>query len=90
MSSAWCVAQALLGQPLWRPPSPQGFSDEEAAWLDGLPTRLDIASTIAARLWDRLDPHTMVDEALGPLWPRPRPASRSNAPRARRRLSRCC
>jgi len=58
---------ALLGQPLWRPPSPQGFSDEEAAWLDGLPTRLDIASNIAARLSDRLDPHTMVDEALGPL-----------------------
>jgi uncharacterized protein (DUF1800 family) len=60
-------AQNMLGQPLWRPPSPQGFSDEEAAWLDGLPTRLDIASTYAARIWDRLDPHTMVDEALGPL-----------------------
>ena len=58
---------ALLGQPLWRPPSPQGFSDEEAAWLDGLPMRLDIASALAARLWDRLDPHTLVDEALGPL-----------------------
>jgi uncharacterized protein (DUF1800 family) len=57
----------MLGQPLWRPPSPQGFSDEEAAWLDGLPTRLDIASTYAARIWDRLDPHTMVDESLGPL-----------------------
>jgi uncharacterized protein (DUF1800 family) len=60
-------ARALLGEPLWRPPSPQGFSDEEAAWLDGLPTRLDIASVFAARNADRLDPHTMVDEALGPL-----------------------
>lgn len=59
--------QNMLGEPLWRPPSPQGFSDEEAAWLDGLPTRLDIASTYAARIWDRLDPRTMVDEALGPL-----------------------
>jgi uncharacterized protein (DUF1800 family) len=60
-------AHALLGQPLWRPPSPQGFSDEEAAWLDGLPTRLDIASVAAARFADRIDPHTMVDEVLGPL-----------------------
>jgi uncharacterized protein (DUF1800 family) len=60
-------AHALLGQPLWRPPSPQGFSDEEAAWLDGLPTRLDIASVAAARFADRIDPHTMVDETLGPL-----------------------
>jgi uncharacterized protein (DUF1800 family) len=60
-------AHNLLGEPLWRPPSPQGFSDEEAAWLDGLPSRLDIASNFAARVWDRLDPHTVVDEALGPL-----------------------
>ena len=60
-------AHNMLGEPLWRPPSPQGFSDEEGAWLDGLPSRLDIASTYAARIWDRLDPHTMVDEALGPL-----------------------
>ncbi len=60
-------AHNLLGEPLWRPPSPQGFSDEEAAWLDGLPTRLDIASAFAARIWDKLDPHTVVDEALGPL-----------------------
>src|SRR5207249_12195952 len=28
-------AQAMLGEPLWRPPSPRGFSDEIAAWLDG-------------------------------------------------------
>ena len=27
----------------------------------------NIASTYAARIWDRLDPRSMVDEALGPL-----------------------
>src|SRR5271166_419217 len=26
-------AQALLGEPLWRPPAPKGFSDDNAAWL---------------------------------------------------------
>ena len=64
-------SHTLLGEPLWRPPSPQGFSDHEAAWVDGLPTRLDIANAfanrVAERLGDRLDPRALVDEALGPL-----------------------
>jgi len=58
---------ALLGEPLWRPPSPKGFSDEEGAWLDALAVRLDIANAFAARQADRVDPQTMVDEILGPL-----------------------
>ena len=37
---------SLLGEPLWRPPAPKGFSDEEAAWIDGLAQRLDIANTL--------------------------------------------
>ena len=60
-------AQTLLGEPLWRPPSPQGFSDQEEAWIGGLATRLDIASAFASRVGEKLDPHTLVDEALGPL-----------------------
>jgi len=60
-------AQNQLGEPLWRPPSPQGFSDREEAWLDGLATRLDIASTFADQVGEKLDPHAIVDEALGPL-----------------------
>ena len=60
-------AQNLLGEPLWRPPSPQGFSDQEEAWIGGLATRLDIASTFANRVGEKLDPHAIVDEALGPL-----------------------
>jgi uncharacterized protein (DUF1800 family) len=60
-------AQMLLGQPLWRPPSPQGFSDQEDAWLDGLATRLDIANVFAVRAAGRLDPLAILDDALGPL-----------------------
>ena len=42
-----CSAQSLLGEPLWRPPAPKGFSDDNAAWLDGLAQRLDIANQLA-------------------------------------------
>jgi len=35
-------AQNLLGEPLWRPPAPKGFSDATASWMDGLSQRLDI------------------------------------------------
>ena len=41
--------QALLGEPLWRPPAPKGFSDDNAAWLDGLAQRLDAANAFAQR-----------------------------------------
>jgi uncharacterized protein (DUF1800 family) len=60
-------AHALLGQPLWRPPSPQGFSDQEAAWGDGLAMRLDIANVFASRVADRLDPRELANDMLGPL-----------------------
>jgi uncharacterized protein (DUF1800 family) len=58
---------ARLGEPLWRPPAPKGFSDDNAAWLDGLAVRLDIANAFSRRLGERLDPHEMTDTALGPL-----------------------
>ena len=60
-------AHALLGQPLWRPPAPKGFSDEAGAWTDGLASRLDIANTFAGRVAETLDPPALVDEVLGPL-----------------------
>ena len=56
-----------LGEPLWRPPSPRGFSDDNAAWLDGLAHRLDNANAFAQRVADRVDPKTMLETALGPL-----------------------
>jgi len=58
---------ALLGETLWRPPAPKGFSDDNAAWLDGLAQRLDIANTFAQRVGDRLDAEAVADTALGPL-----------------------
>jgi uncharacterized protein (DUF1800 family) len=59
--------QALLGEPLWRPPAPNGFSDYEAAWIDGLSERADMASNFASRVADRLDPAALLEQGLGPL-----------------------
>ncbi len=56
-----------LGEPLWRPPSPRGFPDENGTWLDGLSHRLDIANNFSQRNADRLDATAMLDTALGPL-----------------------
>jgi uncharacterized protein (DUF1800 family) len=60
-------SQGALGEPLWRPPAPKGFSDEEAAWVDGLAHRLDIANIYAQRVEDRVDPKLVLETGLGPL-----------------------
>jgi uncharacterized protein (DUF1800 family) len=60
-------AQASLGEPLWRPPAPKGFSDDNAAWLDGLGQRLAIASAFAHREGLGIEPEAVLDVALGPL-----------------------
>ena len=60
-------AHALLGQPLWRPPAPKGFADDQGAWLDGMALRLDIANRFATQVAEALDPPALVDEVLGPL-----------------------
>lgn len=60
-------AQAMLGEPLWRPPSPKGFSDDNAAWIGGLAQRLDIANQFAHRVADRVDVDAALESALGPL-----------------------
>jgi uncharacterized protein (DUF1800 family) len=59
--------QALLGEPLWRPAAPQGFADDETAWVDGMGLRLDIANNFAERVADRVGPDAVLDGALGPL-----------------------
>jgi uncharacterized protein (DUF1800 family) len=60
--------QNLLGEPLWRPPAPKGFSDDSAAWVDGLAERLDIANQIGRLVGNTgREPDAMVDDALGPL-----------------------
>jgi uncharacterized protein (DUF1800 family) len=61
-------AQNLLGEPLWRPPAPKGFSDDSAAWLDGMAERLDIANNIGRAIGNNgQEPDAMVEAALGPL-----------------------
>jgi len=59
-------AQAGLGEPLWRPPAPNGWPDTESAWIDGVPHRLDIASEFAGRV-PGIDPLALLETSLGPL-----------------------
>jgi uncharacterized protein (DUF1800 family) len=60
-------AQNLLGEPLWRPPAPAGFSDDSATWMAGLAIRVDIANQMARRVPATVDPQSVIDVALGPL-----------------------
>jgi uncharacterized protein (DUF1800 family) len=60
-------AQASLGEPLWRPPAPNGYSDLEAAWIDGVSRRLDIANEFAGRLAAGIDPLALLEGGLGAL-----------------------
>lgn len=57
--------QALLGEPLWRPPSPKGFPDDEGSWIDGTGRRLDVANNFAERVADRVDPQEVIETVLG-------------------------
>jgi len=70
-ADARLTAPALtrLGEPLWRPPAPKGFPDEEGAWIGGIAHRLDTANAITQNPanQERLDPKAMLETALGPL-----------------------
>jgi uncharacterized protein (DUF1800 family) len=59
-------AQVALGAPLWRPPAPNGYSDTEAAWIDGIARRIDIATEFAGRA-PHADPLGLLESGLGPL-----------------------
>lgn len=61
------AAQATLGEALWRPPAPNGYPDTDAAWIGGVPRRIDIASELAGRLANGLEPLALLDSSLGPL-----------------------
>jgi uncharacterized protein (DUF1800 family) len=58
------AGQATLGEPLWRPPSPKGYADDEASWIDGMGQRLDIANTYAERVASAVDPRFIIDSVL--------------------------
>lgn len=58
---------AVLGQPLWQPPSPAGWPENDDAWMGPSPMRerLRIAEA-TARSVDRLaDPRVVADDLLG-------------------------
>ena len=55
----------LLGEPPWRPAAPKGFPDEDAAWIDGLAQRLDVANQLARRVAATTDPELAVEAVRG-------------------------
>jgi uncharacterized protein (DUF1800 family) len=61
-------ALAMLGQPLWQPPAPNGFPDASATWTsaEGMKLRLDIAWQAARRVKDIGNPLALLDAVLGP------------------------
>jgi uncharacterized protein (DUF1800 family) len=58
------AGQGLLGEPLWRPPSPKGYADDEATWIDGMGRRLDVANNFAERVAGRIDPNYIMETVL--------------------------
>jgi uncharacterized protein (DUF1800 family) len=60
-------ARRTMGEPLWGPPSPEGFPDVQAGWADGLAQRLDIATRIGERMADSVDAMGLIETTLGPL-----------------------
>ncbi|WP_411966458.1 DUF1800 domain-containing protein [Mesorhizobium sp. ESP-6-4] len=58
---------SVLGEPLWRPPGPNGFPDRTDAWVsaEGLKTRLDIAWQAAKQADDIGDPDEMLASLIG-------------------------
>jgi uncharacterized protein (DUF1800 family) len=60
-------AQNLLGEPLWRPPAPNGFADDNATWLDGVSQRLDLANQFARRNAGEADPMAVFEQTVAPF-----------------------
>lgn len=59
---------SMMGQPLWNPSGPNGFSDQFAAWAtpEGLTARMNVASDIAAEAPEDTDPRDFAERLLGP------------------------
>ena len=60
-------ALATLGQPLFNPPSPEGFHDDVATWLapDAMTNRLDVAQLLSAQADASADARAVADDILG-------------------------
>ncbi len=60
-------SRARMGEPLWGVGQPEGFSDLQAAWVDTLAQRLDIAEAVAGQMESTVDAQELVEATLGPL-----------------------
>jgi uncharacterized protein (DUF1800 family) len=58
---------ALLGQPIWQPSGPNGFTDASVHWAsaEGVKLRLEISSDIANRLGDAMNALDLAEVAFG-------------------------
>jgi uncharacterized protein (DUF1800 family) len=63
-AARFTAGQRRLGEPLWRPPSPRGYADDEATWIDGIGQRLDVAHSYAERAAASVDPRFVIDTVL--------------------------
>lgn len=66
---AMAAALELLGQPLFRAPSPEGWPDDAGSWLspDAIMKRLEWSQALAAHSITAAAPETILAGALGPL-----------------------
>lgn len=57
----------LMGQPLWNPPGPNGFPDDEASLVSpkALKTRLEFAMQFVRPLGTRHDPRELAEQLFG-------------------------
>jgi uncharacterized protein (DUF1800 family) len=62
-------ALAGLGQPLWNPPGPNGFSDLSGTWIspEGLKARLDFSARFADFVPGSASPSDVLEEVIGPI-----------------------
>ena len=60
-------ALTTLGQPMFNPPSPEGFHDDVATWLapDAMTNRLDVAQLFATAADSSADARAVADDILG-------------------------
>ena len=58
-----------LGQPLWMPGGPNGFSDRLGVWATptSLQARIDISNSLSRTIANPPDPRVLADATLGPL-----------------------
>jgi uncharacterized protein (DUF1800 family) len=59
----------LLGEPLWSPAGPNGFSDSSDAWTspESMKLRLDLASTMGQRMGAHAEPLEVLNAAFGEM-----------------------